>query len=70
MTRTRLTTLSIALLLAPTPIAVWKGSTSFGLPTWAFVVLAASLVYAVGIAWLLGRYWDLMAEASEEQTHP
>jgi hypothetical protein len=67
MTRARLTGMSIALLLVTTPIFEHDVTSRFGLPAWSFAVLVASLVYAMAIAMLLGRHWDLMADEPTEQ---
>jgi len=59
--------MSIALLLATTPLFEHDVALRFGLPAWSFAVLVASLVYAIAIATLLGRHWDLMASESTEE---
>lgn len=61
MTRVRLTLLSLALLALTTP--VWFRGTNlvFGFPSWSLAVFAGAILYACGIAWLLGRYWSLAA---------
>jgi hypothetical protein len=42
------------------------GSRLFGLPGWAVYSLAASAVFAVVLATLLGRYWDLSAGSDDD----
>jgi hypothetical protein len=61
VTHTRLTFLSLLLLLATTPI--WTSNTTliFGFPAWSLYVFASAIIYAISIAWLLGRYWDRLA---------
>ena len=66
MTRGRLSILSISLLLITTPIWATNHTLISGFPAWSLYVFAAAIFYAIAIAWLLGRYWPLMASDPTE----
>lgn len=52
------------------PLVPWwfSGYTAagfWGIPSWALYSILATVVYAIIIAWLLGRYWDEQEEVDE-----
>ena len=68
MTKRRLYTLSLLLLLLTTPwlFSGVSATTVMGFPPWALYSLLATLVYAVTVALLMQRYWDHSGAAPVE----
>jgi hypothetical protein len=68
MTKRRLYTSSLLLLLATAPWPFWGQDTGvvLGLPPWALYSLLATALYALLVAHFLKRYWDLSAQPPDE----
>ena len=67
MTRARLYILILLLILLTVPW-FFSGISSnilIGFPPWALYALLATLIYAIIISYLLGKYWSLSASEGE-----
>lgn len=67
MTRGRITWL--VLLALPLTVPWWFSGAGpaklLGMPAWALYSLAATLVYACLVAWLLAKKWDVLARGED-----
>lgn len=51
--------------LVPWWFSGYTASGFWGIPSWALYSIIATVVYAMILAWMLGRYWDEQAEVDE-----
>ncbi len=69
MTRAKIYCITILILIASVPWFFFEGGAEhfLGLPAWALYSLAVTILYAVAVAFVLQRFWPLLAGATEDE---
>lgn len=68
MTKLRLYAILAAILLATVPWFFTRSVTAhiLGFPPWAFYSICMTIVYAIVVAFFVGRYWPLSEDDNDE----